>query len=38
VPNAPALSGLVLGFQFGVSDPAATFGIAHTASVQVTLQ
>ena len=38
VPNAPALSGLQLSFQFGVFDPAATFGLSHTSAMTATLQ
>ncbi|MFO1076918.1 MAG: hypothetical protein U1E73_04240 [Planctomycetota bacterium] len=38
VPNTPAASGLPLSFQFGMIDPMATLGFAHTSAVTAHLQ
>ena len=38
VPNLPAASGLPVSFQFGVFDPAAQLGFAHSAAVTAVLQ
>lgn len=38
VPNSPLAIGLSIGFQWGVLDPAAADGLAHSAAVNVTLQ
>jgi hypothetical protein len=38
VPNTPAAVGLPLSFQWGVLDPAAADGLAHTSAVTALLQ
>lgn len=38
VPNTPVASGLPLSFQFGMIDPTATLGFAHTGAVTAVLQ
>lgn len=37
IPNDPALSGVVAAFQWGIADPLAADGIAHTAAVGLTV-
>ncbi|MGE3173812.1 MAG: hypothetical protein AB7O97_14395 [Planctomycetota bacterium] len=38
VPNDPGFAGVTLGFQWGVLDPLAADGIAHSAALQIALQ
>lgn len=38
VPNTPAANGLPLSFQFGMVDPQAALGFAHTSAVTAVLQ
>ncbi len=37
IPNDPALLGLSLSWQVWILDPAATYGLAHTAGLEVTI-